>query len=236
MNGLAGEMSVAEDARALAVRAADFIVRQINACEGVFRLALSGGSTPRALYTLLGTARGVAWERVELFWGDERFVPPTDADSNFRLVRETLLAGGATPKAVYPMPTDGTPEDAALRYQALLQRAYGGVEWVSGRALFDLNLLGLGEDGHTASLLPGEPVLAERDAWVSAVPHGREQPRLTLTYPALEASRVTLFLVSGAAKADAVRRARAGDVSIPAGALCPQGSTLWFVDRAAAGA
>lgn len=123
-----------------------------------------------------------------------------------------------------------------MRYQALLQRAYGSTVLTPERALFDLNLLGLGEDGHTASLLPGEPVLQMRAAWVAAVPHGREQPRLTLTYPALESSRVTMFLVSGAGKADAVAHARAGDVSIPAGALRPQGSTIWFVDHAAASA
>lgn len=230
------ELIVAEDGPQLAAHAAAYIAEQIKRAPGIFRLALSGGSTPRALYTLLGMAKDVAWERVELFWGDERFVPPESADSNFRLVRETLLAGGAKPKAVYPMPTDGTPADAALRYQALLQRAYGSAVLTPERALFDLNLLGLGEDGHTASLLPGEPVLQMRAAWVAAVPHGREQPRLTLTFPALESSKVTLFLVTGAGKAEALARARAHDTSIPAGALRPQGSTIWFADRAAAGA
>lgn len=100
--------------------------------------------------------------------------------------------------------------------------------------MFDLNLLGLGEDGHIASLLPGQPVLEERNKLVAAVPKGRSEERITLTYPALESSRITMFLVSGTAKADMVKRARAGDMSIPAGRLHPQGSVIWFVDRAAA--
>jgi 6-phosphogluconolactonase len=231
---MTGELIVAEDARALAARASAFVAAQMKAATGIFRFALSGGSTPRALYTLLGQVRDVPWDRIELFWGDERFVPHNSADSNYRMVRETLLAGGAKPKAVHPIPADGTPGDAAARYEALLKREYSADALVPDRPLFDLNLLGLGEDGHIASLLPGQPVLDERKAWVAAVPHGREEARITLTYPALEASAVTMFLVSGAAKAEMLRRARAGDAGIPAGRLRPRGTLLWFADRAAA--
>jgi 6-phosphogluconolactonase len=149
------------------------------------------------------------------------------------MAQETLLAGGAKPKAIHAIPTDGTPESAAARYEALLKSEYGAQALAPKRPLFDLNLLGLGDDGHTASLLPGEPVLQERDRWVAAVPHGRSEPRITLTYPALEASRVTVFLVSGAAKANALQRARADDPTIPAGRLRPQGSLFWFADLAA---
>lgn len=233
--GIAGEMIVADNAQALAVHAAQFIIGQMRAATGTFRLVLSGGSTPRVLYTLLGANREAPWGRTELFWGDERFVPPDHPDSNFRMARETLLAGGIAPKAIHPMPTDGTPDNAAARYETLLKAEYGAPRLAPERPLFDLVLLGLGEDGHIASLLPGEPVLREHTAWVSAVPHGRSEPRLTLTYPPLESSRVTLFLVTGSAKADVLRRARQGDVSLPAGALAPQGETLWFADRAAAG-
>jgi len=95
--------------------------------------------------------------------------------------------------------------------------------------------LGLGEDGHTASLLPGQPVLEEQVRWVAVVPDGRPEPRITLTYPALESSRLTVFLVAGAAKRDMLARARAGDSTIPAGRLKPQGDVIWLVDRAAAG-
>lgn len=231
---IAGELIVADNADALAGAAAQFIVERINKTADVFRMALSGGSTPCGLYMRMGKMRALPWERMEFFFGDERFVPHDSPDSNFRMARETLLAHGAQPKAVHPIPTDGTPDDAATRYERLLQSIYGADVLMAERRLFDLNLLGLGEDGHIASLLPGEPVLQERQAWVKAVPHGRAEPRITLTYPALEASKVTMFLVSGASKADALRRARAGDAAIPAGRLQPRGSVVWFADRAAA--
>ena len=133
------------------------------------------------------------------------------------------------------MPTDGRPGDAARAYEEMLRQQYGTSTLVAGRPLFDLQLLGLGEDGHTASLIPGQPVLENRTDWVAAVPHGRDEVRLTLTYPALEASRLILFLVSGAAKRDVMARARAGDTALPAGRLHPQGEVIWLADRAAAG-
>jgi 6-phosphogluconolactonase len=118
----------------------------------------------------------------------------------------------------------------------MLRQQYGASALASGQPLFDLQLLGLGEDGHTASLIPGQPVLDNRADWVAAVPQGRDEIRLTLTYPALESSRLILFLVSGAAKRDVMARARAGDQALPAGRLCPQGEVIWLADRAAAGA
>jgi 6-phosphogluconolactonase len=225
---IAGELVVANDAKDLAARATDFIAKEITAST-TFRFVLSGGSTPRSLYTLLGERHDLPWKRVELFLGDERFVPHDHPDSNLRMVHETLLVHGIRPGAIHPIATEGAADDAAARYDALLRS-------IKGRPMFDLNLLGLGEDGHTASLLPGQPVLEERNKLVAAVPKGRSEERITLTYPALESSRITMFLVSGAAKADMVKRARAGDMSIPAGRLRPQGSVIWFVDRAAAGA
>jgi 6-phosphogluconolactonase len=228
-----GETIVADGAQELAARACDFIAARMMVSSDVFRFVLSGGSTPRSLFTLLGKRGDLPWERIELFWGDERFVPHDSPDSNFHMARQTLLANGARPKAIHPIPTDGTPQDAAARYEALLKAGYGAARLTRERPLFDMMLLGLGDDGHTASLLPGQPVLEVRDAWVAAVPHGREEPRVTLTYPALESSRVTVFLVAGADKADALRRARAGDASIPAGRLRPQGELVWFADRAA---
>jgi 6-phosphogluconolactonase len=223
---IAGELVVANDAEDLATRAVRFIARQLE-LSPTFRFVLSGGSTPRSLYTLLGEHRELPWGRVEMFMGDERFVPLDHPDSNFRMVRETLLAHGIQPKAIHPIPTDGTPQDAAERYETLLRS-------ISRNPLFDLNLLGLGEDGHIASLLPDQPVLEVRDKLVAVVPKGRSEQRITLTYPALESSRITMFLVSGKAKAAMVKRARAGDISIPAGRLRPSGSVIWFIDRAAA--
>jgi 6-phosphogluconolactonase len=134
------------------------------------------------------------------------------------------------------MPTDGTPQSCADAYEEVLRQQYGASILDPAVPLFGLMLLGLGDDGHTASLIPGQPVLKERSRWVAPVPQGRDEVRLTLTYPALESSRLTLFLVAGAAKAQAVARVRRGDAALPAGALKPQGEVLWLLDQGAAGA
>jgi 6-phosphogluconolactonase len=152
------------------------------------------------------------------------------------MAQETLLSRVPIPAAnIHPIPFEGTSDDAARSYETTLQGIYGATTLDPARPLFDLNLLGIGPDGHTASLIPGEPVLDERERWVAAVDHGRPEPRITLTYPALESSRVIMFLAVGTEKTDAVRRARAGDPAMPAGRLKPHGELLWFLDRAAAG-
>jgi 6-phosphogluconolactonase len=132
------------------------------------------------------------------------------------------------------MPVDGTPADAAERYETQLKRVYGADEIDPARPLFEIVFLGLGSDGHTASLLPGQPVLEERKHWVAAVSEGRSEPRITLTYPAIESSNRIAFLVTGADKASAVRATRAGDQNLPAARIRPRGEILWFLDRAAA--
>jgi len=227
-------LQVAKDASALAMMAADLIAPRIQDCDAPFRLALSGGSTPRETYRLLGAHKDLSWDCVEIFFCDERQVPPDHPDSNYGMVRNTLLAGGIAPRGIFSIPTDGTAESCAARYGEILRQQYGASRLSPDAPLFDLCLLGLGEDGHTASLLPGQPVLNERTRWVAAVPEGRIEPRITLTYPALESSRTTVFMVSGASKAAMLARARAGDTTIPAGALKPQGETLWLADSAAA--
>ncbi len=235
----AGRIVVCADAHALAHQAAEWFAATVEQSRGVFRLALSGGSTPVELCRLLATdpwRTELPWPRMQVFWGDERFVAHDDPQSNFRMARETLLSRVTIPDAnIHPVPFEGTPDDAAASYETTLQALYGGTELDPSRPLFDLTLLGLGNDGHTASLLPGEPVLAERSRWVAAVAHGRPEPRITLTYPALESSRTIAFLVTGKDKAAAVRRARAGDATIPAGRLRPRGETVWFLDPDAAG-
>jgi 6-phosphogluconolactonase len=148
------------------------------------------------------------------------------------MARETLLTH-VNPRGLFAIPTDDTPDSGAARYEEILRQQYGASVLDPSVPLFDLVLLGLGLDGHTASLLPDQPVLQERRRWVAAVPHGREEPRITLTYPALESSRLILFLVAGADKSDVLRRARAGE--LPAGHLRPVGDVLWLVDKAAAG-
>lgn len=232
MGTIAGRLEVVADPEALAARAAAIVAERMVGARVPFRLALAGGSTPRRAYELLA-ARGLDWGGTEIFFGDERFVPSDDPQSNYGMARAALL-DRIRPRAVFPMPTDGAPQDAATRYEDTLRRHYGAATLNPAAPLFHLTLLGLGEDGHTASLLPGQPVLNERDRWVAPVPHGRENVRLTLTYPALEASALILFLVAGAAKGAALAQARAG--ALPAGALKPGGDVLWLADEAAASA
>jgi 6-phosphogluconolactonase len=233
LNGIAGTLEVVKDAGALAARAAEIIAGRVRTAAAPYRVVLSGGSTPRATYQLLA-CKDVDWDCAELFFSDERFLPPDHKDSNYRMVRESLLASGmVNPRKLLAIPTDGTPQSAADRYDETLRQQYGASTLEPGVPLFHLTLLGLGDDGHTASLLPGQPVLKEREKWAAAVPQGRGEPRITLTYPALESSALIIFLVSGAAKRDALAQARGG--LLPAGALKPQGEVLWLVDEAAAG-
>jgi len=204
-----------------------------------FRVSLSGGSTPKTLFSLLASDEfkgRFPWKRVSWYWGDERFVPHDHPDSNYLMVREAMLdRAPIPPENIHPIPDDGTPDDAARRYEAILQQAYGAATLDPARPLFDITLMGLGTDGHTASLLPGEPVLGERRRWVAPVPHGRPEARITLTYPALESSTRMAFLVAGEEKAPILRAIRAGGSKVPAARLRPVGEHRWFVDRAAAG-
>ena len=233
---IAGEMEVFKDLEALSARAAELIADRIRGGTAPFRLALSGGSTPRGCYRHLAHLRQVPWDRVEIYLGDERFVPHDHPESNYRLIRERLLSGpDVHPRGMFAVPGDGDPERAAQTYEEILRQQYGSSRLLHAQPLFDLQLLGLGEDGHTASLLPDQPVLKEHARWVAVVPDGRPEPRITLTYPALESSRLTVFLVAGAAKRSPLARARAGDPTIPAGRLKPEGDVIWLVDRAAAG-
>lgn len=233
MSDIAGTLEVVKDAAALAARVAEITAGRLRAAHYPFRMVLSGGSTPRATYQRLA-GLDIDWDCAELFFSDERFVPPDHLDSNYRMVRENLLAGGLVhPRKLLAIPTDGPPQSAADRYDETLRQQYGAGTLELGVPLFHLTLLGLGEDGHTASLLPGQPVLRERERWVALVPEGRAEPRISLTYPALESSELILFLVSGAGKRDALAQARAGIG--PAGGIKPQGEVLWLVDEAAAG-
>jgi len=234
-----GRVIVLSDPQALARHVAEWLTAEALAKKGPFRLSLSGGSTPKTLYGLLASDefRGrFPWERTSWYWGDERFVPHDHPDSNYRMTREAMLAKvPVPPENVHPVPADGTADEAAQRYERTLQEAYGAPVLDPARPLFDVTLLGLGTDGHTASLLPGEPVLDERRRWVAAVAHGRPEARITMTYPVLESSRFVAFLVTGREKAPVLRAIRSGGSDVPAARLRPKGELLWFVDRAAAG-
>jgi len=212
------------------------------AANGRFSVALSGGSTPIALYRLLADpplSRTIDWPHVHLFWGDERFVPADHPESNYRLARETLISRVPIPaENVYPMPTEGNdPEAAAAQYEVTLRRSFVLSKGETPR--FDLVLLGLGADGHTASLFPGSPVLSEDQRLVAATYVGNlDTWRLTLTPSVLNRARHVLFLVCGSEKASALRQALQGPYDpqrLPAQLVRPpEGDVTWLVDEAAA--
>ncbi|MCI0429340.1 MAG: 6-phosphogluconolactonase [Rhodospirillales bacterium] len=239
MGGMNGRIETLPDPAAVARHVAEWMTATALEANGALRVSLSGGSTPRALYALLASdvfRSRFPWSRVSWYWGDERFVPHDHPESNYRMTREAMLARAPVPpENIHPVPVDGTPEKAAARYERTLQGAYGAAVLDPARPLFDITLLGLGTDGHTASLLPGDAVLKERERWVAVVFHGRPEVRITMTYPAIESSRNVAFLVTGKDKAAAFAAIRAGGSELPAARVKPASDLIWFVDRAAAG-
>jgi 6-phosphogluconolactonase len=228
-----------EDAEALARAAAEWLCALALASDRRFALCCSGGSTPKRLYEVLAEpamASRFPWSRVHWFWGDERFVPHDHPDSNYRMVVDALLSRVAVPESnVHAVPTAGlSPEQAAAAYERTLKGYYGADTLAPTRPLFDVTLLGIGEDGHTASLFPGHPALEEEERWALAVIGAKSEARITLTYPALDSSRDAAFLVTGAGKRGVVARARSGDRALPAARIRPVGRLHWFTDRAAA--
>ncbi len=226
------------DAEDLARRTAEWLCTLAVDAPARFSVCLSGGSTPKRLYEILAGREFIdrfPWARVHWFWGDERFVPADDKLSNYRMTREAMLSRAPIPEAnIHAIPTEGlTPAEAAVAYERDLKLFYGGETLQLSRPLFDVTLLGLGEDGHTASLFPGTPVLDERQRWVAAVLHVKAEPRITLTYPVLDSSRHVVFLIAGAGKREIFDRLRREPESLPAGRIDPVGELLWFVDHAA---
>lgn len=230
-----------DNATEMSSHAAAFIAATIRATvetRGRCSLALSGGSTPRQLHRMLASEPGreIPWPEVHVFWGDERYIPHDDAQSNYRMARETLLAHVPCPAAnVHPMPTHfADPDEAARAYEATLSD-YFATEW----PCFDVVVLGLGSDGHTASLFPGSPALQVRDRCVvpSTAP-SEPATRLTLTLPVLTRSAHTHFLVAGADKAAQVRHvqtASADPATSPAAVIQQnRGAVTWWLDAAAA--
>jgi len=241
---VSGQFVVLPTPEAVAAAAADRIVasaRNAIRRRGRFFLALSGGSTPRGVYALLAApprAAAVDWSQVEFFWGDERACPPDDPDSNFGVARALLLDRlmGIRPARVHRMPADAEDRDlAANRYQGEIARAFGVPGDASRPPTFDLIWLGMGRDGHTASLFPGSSALAERRRWVIATqapPPGCY--RMSFTLPLINAARAVMFVAVGADKAPALRLVRSVPGDLPAARVHAR-STLWLVDAAAAG-
>ena len=201
---------------------------------GLCNMALSGGNTPGGIFSLLASnpyRDRLDWSRLHLFWGDERMVPPEHQDSNFRLVQETLLDHIKIPdENVHRMRGEVTPEEAAAEYAELLHNHFE-----VSPPCFDLMLLGLGADGHTASLFPGTDAVEECERHVVAVFVPKlDAWRVTLTLPVLNAARKTLFLVSGKSKSEMVQRIMSNKQSakeIPATMVNPQNGELhWMLD------
>ena len=237
-NPFEAKLEILADPEALSHRVADWLLEMATAKDGIFAIDLSGGSTPRRLYECLAGRpyqNSFPWSRTHWFWGDERFVPHDDALSNYRMVREALLSRAPIPALnVHPIPTEGvSPEAAASAYERQLKSFYGAECLDPARPLFDVTLLGLGPDGHTASLFPGTAVLAEQNRWVAAVVGAKSEARITLTYPALESSRNAAFLVEGEEKRAILNRLCRGDDSLPAAHLRPAGMLRVFADEAA---
>ena len=212
------EVTVLETAEEVAAAAAGEIAAAIGS--GAARtVVLAGGSTPRRAYELLAVIPNVAWGRVTILFGDERCVPANHADSNYRMAREALLDRVA-PATVHRMPAELGPDEGAELYSPV----------VAALAPLDFVLLGVGEDGHTASLFPGHPAL-DAKGWTLGIHDSPKPPpeRVTLTLPVLRAARRVLILATGAGKADAVARAKRGEV--PSGMIA---GARWLIDREAA--
>ena len=212
--------------------------RRAVATRGRFAVALAGGETPRRTYELLAASpfrEEVPWPDVHVFWGDERCVPADDPRSNSAMARRALLDHVPVPAAqIYPIACAGEPQRAAADYERLLR-----IFFANGPPRFDLIFLGLGEEGHTASLFPGSAALSEPERWTAVtVKNGDEFSRVTLTPPCLNRAAEVVFLVAGAAKARILCEVLAkvpGSLSIPARLIRPvDGELVWLADRAAA--
>lgn len=240
MNQFEKNVTILADPEALALSAAGWLLELAIAKAGIFAICLSGGSTPRRLYEQLAMPPfhdAFPWSRIHLFWGDERFVPRADPSNNYGMVRDALLAKIPIPnRNVHPIPTEGlSAEAAASAYERELKSFYEADSVDPARPIFDVTLLGLGIDGHTASLFPGSMVLLEQDRWVAAVTGPKHDARITLTYPALESSGHVAFLIEGKGKRGVFERVRRGDRSLPAVRLSRAGEVHVFGDIAAVG-
>jgi 6-phosphogluconolactonase len=201
----------------------------------IVTLALSGGSTPRKMHEMLARKERIDWSNVHVFWGDERAVPPDDAESNYRMARETLLDSVGIPDAnIHRLKGELNPEEAADEYEKALRSVFRLLPGDIPR--FDVIVLGMGADGHTASLFPGTDALTKSDRLVVAnhVPQ-LDTVRLTFTLPVLNAARLVLFMVAGADKSAASRQCMIGQNVPPAGLVRPvDGDLHWFLDSSAA--
>ena len=236
----APSVEISPDRESLAETLAEWIVARHVESNGPFALNLSGGSTPKRLYEVLASEiirRKIDWNRVHIFFGDERFVPKDHRDSNYGMIDAALLSKVPIPvENVHPIATElATPEAAAAAYEQELKTFLGKETLDMWRRLCAITLLGLGDDGHTASLFPGTAALHEHDKWVAAVVGAKPEPRISMTFPVLASSRSVVFLVAGAGKRAMLKRLIERDPTIPATSVEAQGDLLVFCDRDALG-
>jgi 6-phosphogluconolactonase len=233
------ELITVADPAALAIAAAERVLARISANAGRVAICLTGGSSPKKLYQLLATdawRSNIPWDRVHWFIGDERFVATGDSRNNMSMARAAFLDQCAPAANVHPIPTDAAdPDEAASHYERELRSFYGADQLDPARPLFDLVLMGVGPDGHTASLFPGFPAVEETTRWVTGVPIAHVEPfvpRVSLTLPALSSCREMLFEVAGTDKRAILTRLLDGE-DLPANRARSAGETVWLVDKAA---
>lgn len=238
-NAAQNERYVLADAETAARATAEWLMDRALAVEDKPALCLAGGNTPRQVYEMLAQPPfrdRFPWASVHWFFGDERVVPHDSGRSNYHMVREALFDHvPVPPENIHAVPTEsGNADTAAAAYEAALKAFYGSERLAANRALFAATLLGVGDNGHTASLFPANPALDERKRWAVGVRDPSvPEPRVTLTIPTLESSGEVAFLVTGAEKRAIVSRL-ARDDKLPAAMIHPAGRLRWFLDRAAA--
>ncbi|WP_316219509.1 6-phosphogluconolactonase [Bradyrhizobium sp. SZCCHNR1043] len=227
------------DRATMARVAAEHLLARTDTNPGRVAICLTGGSSPRQLYELLATdayRERIPWPRVHWFIGDERYVPPGDSLHNMTTARHVFLDACAPAANIHPIATDGSdPEAIARDYQRTLEAFYGAARLDSGRPLFDLVLLGIGPDGHVASLFPGFPAIDVTDRWVVGVDKAHVAPfvpRISLTLPALASCRTMLFEVAGADKRAVMARVLAGE-DLPANRARSIQETILLIDSEA---
>ena len=234
-------ITIWKDTEALSIAAAHFFVTESHRCiakKGKFVVALSGGNTPKRLYQLLASPdfnRNIPWDKIFLFWSDERFVPHTDADSNYRMVKENLLDHISIPeKNIFPIPVIGTAKNCGKDYEATISQFFK-----NKKVVFDWLLLGLGDDGHTASLFPGTAILKEKKRLIKEVWLEQKQTwRISFTFPLINSAAQIIFLVAGKEKAaivaDVINHKKIKP-ALPSQSVKPEkGIICWMLDEEAA--
>ena len=230
-------VEILTDKSALVERAQDLILSRLQTAiesRGLFTIALAGGSTPKPLYEAL-SSQSLPWSKIHVFWGDERYVADTDKDSNQLMARQAWLDKVEIPEGnIYGVNTTSQdPEQDAKKYEARIQHFFGNAERFPA---FDLILLGMGDDGHTASLFPHTEALKVRDRLI-AVGNKDGQPRITFTIPLINRARCVMFLVAGENKRPALSEvfaSQSDELEYPSRSIRPEGELIWLLDKAAA--